>query len=199
MKLLTSSVLALGLIGSSFADTIIDFGRPNLAPQQVATIESNTTFEDFVGRTNKVSGTLKIDLKKKTGSGKIIVDLASVNTGIDARDEHMRSEGWLNVAKYPTATFETTSVKSKGGDKFDVTGKFTLHGVTKTIKVPATVKYVAESELTKKNRFNGDVVQLKTKFNIKLSDYGIMVPAMAKDKVANEVTIGLSVVGTSKA
>lgn len=175
-----------------------DFGRANLAPQQVITFESNTSLEDMVGRTNKVTGFISGDVAKRNGSGKISVDLASLNSGIDLRDQHMRSEGWLNVAKYPNATFETTAVKFKGGNNFDVTGKFSLHGVTKTIKTTATIKYMPESEITKRNRFNGDVIQVKTKFDIKLSDYGVKIPDMAKDKVSNTIKIAISVVGTTK-
>ena len=80
------------------ANKTFDFGRANLAPQQVITFESNTSLEDMVGRTNKVTGTISGDVAKRTGTGKISVDLASLNSGIDLRDEHMRSEGWLNVA-----------------------------------------------------------------------------------------------------
>jgi len=79
-----------------------------------------------------------------------------------------------------------------------VTGNFTLHGVTKTFSVKATANYVAESDKTKANRFNGDVLQIKTKFTIKASDYGIKIPAMAADKVSNSLTIGISVIGTTK-
>jgi polyisoprenoid-binding protein YceI len=198
MKAFASVSLLTVLVAGAFAQSkTFTFGA-GLQPQQVVTVESNTAFEDFVGRTNKVSGSITVDLTKKTGSGKIIVDLASLNTGLDLRDEHMRSEGWLNVAKYPTAVFEATSIKNTGGKNFLVTGNFTLHGVTKTFSVKATANYVAESDKTKANRFNGDVLQIKTKFTIKASDYGIKIPAMAADKVSNSLTIGISVIGTTK-
>lgn len=199
MSILTAT-LALHLASplAPAAGKTFDFGRPNLAPQQVIVFESNTALEDMVGRTNKVTGSITGDTAKRTGTGKIVVDLASLNSGIDLRDEHMRSEGWLNVAKYPTATFETTSVKYTSGNDFAVSGKFTLHGVTKAIKATATIKYMPESEVTKRNRFAGDVVQVKTKFSIKLSDYGVKIPDMAKDKVSNTIKISVSIVGTTK-
>ncbi|MBS1700889.1 MAG: YceI family protein [Armatimonadetes bacterium] len=175
-----------------------DFSRPNLAPQQVVVFESNTALEDIVGRTNKVKGSISGDVAKRSGTGKISIDLASLNSGVDLRDEHMRSEGWLNVAKYPTAEFQTSAVKFVGGNNFDVTGKFSLHGVTKTIKTRAVIKYMPESDLTKRNHFDGDVIQVKTKFDIKLSDYGIKIMDIAKDKVSNSISISVSVVGTTK-
>ena len=198
MKAIASlSILGILSAGAFAQAKTFTFG-PGLQANQLITVESNTAFEDFVGRTTKVSGSVTVDLTKKTGSGKIIVDLASLSTGLDLRDEHMRSEGWLNVAKFPTAVFEATSIKNTGGKNFLVTGNFTLHGVTKTFSVKATANYVAESEKTKANRFNGDVLQIKTKFTIKASDYGIKIPAMAADKVSNSLTIGISVIGTTK-
>jgi polyisoprenoid-binding protein YceI len=181
------------------APLTFDFGRPNLAPQQVIVFESNTALEDMVGRTNKVTGWIKGDPTKRVASGKISIDLASLNSGIDLRDEHMRGENYLNVAKYPNATFETTSVKAAGAaNTYNVVGNFSLHGVTKSIRTTVTAKYLPESDITKRNRFAGDVVQVKSKFKIKLSDYGIVIPAMAKDKVSNDITISVSVVGTTK-
>lgn len=200
MSLLIAS-LALNLIHSPapLAPLSFDLGRPNLAPNQVIVFESNTALEDMVGRTNKVTGWIKGDPAKKMASGKISIDLASLNSGIDLRDEHMRSEGWLNVAKYPYATFETTSVKAaSSANTYNVVGNFSLHGVTKSIKTTVTAKYMPESEVTKRNRFAGDVVQVKSKFKIKLSDYGISIPAGAKDKVSNDITISVSVIGTTK-
>jgi polyisoprenoid-binding protein YceI len=198
MKAIASlSILGILSAGAFAQAKTFTFG-PGLQANQLITVESNTAFEDFVGRTTKVSGSVTVDLAKKTGSGKIVVDLASLGTGLDLRDEHMRSEGWLNVAKYPTAIFEATSIKNTGGKNFLVTGNFTLHGVTKSFSVKATANYVAESEKTKANRFNGDVIQIKTKFTIKASDYGIKIPAMAADKVSNSLTIGISVIGTTK-
>jgi polyisoprenoid-binding protein YceI len=198
MKAIASlSILGILSAGAFAQAKTFTFG-PGLQANQLITVESNTAFEDFVGRTTKVSGSVTVDLAKKTGSGKIVVDLASLGTGLDLRDEHMRSEGWLNVAKYPTAIFEATSIKNTGGKNFLVTGNFTLHGVTKSFSVKATANYVAESEKTKANRFNGDVLQIKTKFTIKASDYGIKIPAMAADKVSNSLTIGISVIGTTK-
>jgi polyisoprenoid-binding protein YceI len=194
-----ASISILGILSAgAFAQAKTFTFGPGLQANQLITVESNTAFEDFVGRTTKVSGSVTVDLAKKTGSGKIVVDLASLGTGLDLRDEHMRSEGWLNVAKYPTAIFEATSIKNTGGKNFLVTGNFTLHGVTKSFSVKATANYVAESEKTKANRFNGDVLQIKTKFTIKASDYGIKIPAMAADKVSNSLTIGISVIGTTK-
>ena len=160
--------------------------------QQIATIESVTDFETFTGSTHKVTGTVKFDKAKGTMTGKIIVDVASIKTGIDLRNEHMRGPMWMNAEKYKSITFQATKSKHVKGNEWDVTGKFTMHGVTKTITVRATIKDRNESEASKQAGFKGDVLQLKVKFKVKLSDYGVMIPKMAAAKVNDEVTISVT-------
>src|SRR5258706_7210802 len=65
------------------------------------TFESEADIENIVGTTNKATGEIKADLEKGTGSVSITVTVASMKTGIDMRDEHLRSEMWLNAAKFP--------------------------------------------------------------------------------------------------
>ena len=67
-----------------------------------------------------------------------------------------------------------------------------MHGVTKTITVRATIRERNESEASRKAGFKGDVLQLKVKFKVKLSDYGVMIPKMAAAKVNDEVTISVT-------
>lgn len=160
---------------------------------QTFTVESKADFENFVGQTHKVSGSLKFDPTAKTASGKIVVDVASIDTGIPMRNEHMRSDMWMNAEKFPTATFETTSVKHKTGDTYSVKGKLTVHGVTREINTEANIKYIKESEATRKAMFMGDVARLTCNFKVNLKDYGIMIPEMAGGKVAPIMDMRLDV------
>jgi len=64
----------------------------------------------------------------------LTVNTASVNTGIDPRDNHLKTDAFFDVAKYPTLTFISTSITPTSPNHFKLTGNFTLHGVTK----PAT-------------------------------------------------------------
>ncbi|HMS56682.1 MAG TPA: YceI family protein, partial [Fimbriimonadaceae bacterium] len=98
--------------------------------RNLATVESVTDFETFTGRTPKVTGTLNFDLAKKTGTGNIVVDVASIDTGIALRNDHMRGGQWLDAEKHPTIKFQTTRVAHVSGDKYRVTGQFTMRGVT---------------------------------------------------------------------
>lgn len=166
--------------------------------RNLATVESTTEFETFTGKTTKVAGTFSFDPAKKTGSGTITVDMASLDTGIPARNDHLRSAGWLDTEKYPTATFKTTKVTNVKGEDYKVSGQFTLHGVTKAVTASAKVKYRAESADTKKAGFEGNVAHVFAKFNVKLSDYGIKIPDIAKGKVQETVTVSVSAYATSK-
>ncbi|MDI9641590.1 YceI family protein [Kamptonema cortianum] len=193
-KIGTFAVFAM-LSASALAQTQTFTVGKGTQAQQIAQVESVTDFETFTGRTDKVTGTIKFDLSKRTGSGTLSIDAASLNTGIPLRDEHYRSETWLNTDKYKTMSFTTTEVKHVRGNEYDVTGKFTMHGVTKTIKTRVTVKHMKESTATKNAGFKGDVLQVKTSFKVKMSDFGVTIPAVAKSKVADTVTISVTVYG----
>lgn len=161
------------------------------ATHQLAQVESFTDFETFTGRTDKVTGTLKFDKAKHTGSGKLIVDAKSIDTGMALRNDHMNSPMWLDTAKYATIEFTTTKVQWLKGDSYKVTGNFSMHGVTKLITINATVKHMAASAATQKAGFKGDVLQVKTSFDVKLADYGIKLPPQAEGKVGKTVKISI--------
>jgi len=169
-----------------------------LAYRNLASVESETEFETFTGKTTNVSGSLRFDPRAKTGSGSISVDVASIDTGIPGRNDHMKGAQWLDAAKHPKISFVTTSVRSLGGDRYQVRGKFTMKGITKDVTTTATLRYRAAGDATKAAGFDGDVAQILARFNIKLSDYGVTIPAPAKGKVANTVAITLSAYAVAK-
>ncbi len=192
--LFASLILAAGISAAQPTTFKIGGGSPAM---QSFTVDSTADFEDFTGTTNVITGTVVFDPSKRTGSGKLTINVASIKTGIDLRDEHMRSEGWLSTDKFPNATFETTRVQFVSGTNYRVTGNLTLKGVTKVITTNATVRFIKESEQTRAARFKGDLVNVKTEFKIRLSDYNVQIPAQAKGKVGEVVTIKLSVFGTT--
>jgi len=83
------------------------------------------------GRFGKVQGTVaynEADVSKSTVTATI--DVTGVDTGESARDNHLKTDSFFDVAKFPTATFTSTGVV-KTGANLTVTGNLTLHGVTK--------------------------------------------------------------------
>lgn len=172
--------------------------QDKLAYRNLATVESATEFETFTGRTTSVSGSLKFSPQARSGGGVIEVAAATLDTGIEARNGHLRSSTWLDTDKYPTIRFESTKVVYVSGDNYKVSGKLTLHGVTRPITANVRLRYRAEGADTQKVGFAGDVAQIYTRFDIKLADYGITIPAVAAGKVGTTVSVTLSAYATTK-
>lgn len=95
-------------------------------------------FSWLTGRFDKFAGTFSYDEKNPDASKvNVEIDTASVDTNLALRDKHLRGAELLDTDAFPKATFESTSIKSMGPGKAVVTGKFTLHGVTKEISFDA--------------------------------------------------------------
>jgi len=85
------------------------------------------------GAFHGVSGVVTFDPANLAKSSVMAtIDVSTVDTGVAARDTHLKSDAFFDVAKFPTITFKSTSVV-KSGDHCDVTGDLTLHGVTKSV------------------------------------------------------------------
>lgn len=68
------------------------------------------------------------------------IDAASVTTGVQDRDNHLRSADFFHVEEHPTITFASTSVRPNGGNKYTVTGDLTIHGTTKPVELEAEIE-----------------------------------------------------------
>ncbi len=91
------------------------------------------------GRFTKFDGTIKVDAANISKSSvEVSIEAASINTDNADRDKHLKSPEFFDVEKFPTITFTSTSVKEVAKGKLEVTGDFTLHGVTKRITFPIT-------------------------------------------------------------
>ncbi len=164
----------------------------------VATVENKTDIENWTGRTSKITGTINFDAATKTGSGTIIVDGASIDTGVALRNEHMRSADWFNFDKDGMIKFVATSVRNTSGNNYAVTGELTMKGITKRLTTTATLKITNASEVTKSMGFAGNVAALSTKFKVKLSDFGVKHPAIGAGRVNDSIEITRAVVATDK-
>ncbi|HKO54981.1 MAG TPA: YceI family protein [Thermoanaerobaculia bacterium] len=198
----TLAVLSLLVAASAFADnrsyTITVDGK------NYANFESAATLETIKGTTTKVSGTIAADPANPAAAAvDISIDLASLDTGIAMRNEHLR-ERYLAAEKFPAATFKSVSVSGPKSIlpnqpiEVSVTGDMTLHGVTRRITVPVRVVVIPESELTRSSRGPGDWIHATTTFPIKLTDFGIAVPEKMLMKLSNEISIKVDVFAVTK-
>lgn len=94
------------------------------------------TVSNVTGTFNRVKGTASVEGEElATLKVEVTIDAASVDTGHQKRDEHIRTADFLDVAKYPTITFVSKKVVKADPGKLRITGDLTLHGVTREITV----------------------------------------------------------------
>ena len=166
-----------------------------------ASFFSTTPLEDITGITNDVKGEVTFNVADiKTLKGSVSISVATIKTGIDLRDEHLRSDNWLDAASYPEVTFvikKVSDVKVSADNKLEakVTGDFSAHGVTKEIVADVTMTFLDASEQTKQ-RAPGDLLGVQAKFNIVLSDYDVENMIVGQ-KVADNIEISVNIVGSN--
>jgi polyisoprenoid-binding protein YceI len=162
----------LALIGASFIAGLYSF-IPSHQPSNF-TVTSTDSKVEFVGskkagyHTGTLAvkgGTVTVDNGKITG-GKFTFDLASVKTDAEKLDGHLKSPDFFDVAKYPEASFEITSINYTSASTADVTGNLSLKGITATVKFAAVVRGIDDKKLFVQANFDLD----RTAFGIK---YGI--------------------------
>jgi polyisoprenoid-binding protein YceI len=91
------------------------------------------------GEFTKVSGTVQLDdqdISKSTVNATI--DVASLDTRVQHRNDDLKSDHFFDVAKYPTITFQSTKITKTGDDSSKMTGNLTIHGVTKEVTFDVT-------------------------------------------------------------
>ncbi len=117
------------------------------------------------GRFNEVSGKFSIDREQPSKSTfALTIQVASVDTANEARDEHLRQPDYFDAKQYPTIEFKSTKVKPiKGG--YAVTGDFTMHGTTKEVTI--VLMGGKEHDFKKVKR-----VAFSTELSLKRSDFG---------------------------
>ncbi len=80
-----------------------------------------------------VTGTIRFDEANPTASSVAVeIPAATVDTGMEPRDNHLRSADFLDVETFPTLTFTSTAITRKG-DRFAITGDLTIRGVTRPV------------------------------------------------------------------
>lgn len=119
---------------------------PTMAASAKYTIDqghSDVTFKirhivtKMSGKFADFDGAIEFDPQNPTKSTvSFTVQAASIDTGDEDRDKHLRNEDFFDVEKHPTLTFVSKSVKKKSGNVLEVTGDFTMLGVTKEITIP---------------------------------------------------------------
>lgn len=135
------------------------------------------------GEFKGVSGTATIDggmLVMMSGE----VELASVQTDSKKLDNHLMGEEFFDVAKFPKASFESTSI-AQGDGGYTITGDLAMHGVSSEISFPATVSVGAQA------------VEIDAQVTIDRQVWGVSYPGKPDDLIQDEVALTLDLNFTS--
>lgn len=204
------AVLTVSSTASSFAATGFNLNAKgpknvkldnNLGKNQ-AQFSSKAPLENIDGGTAAVSGSFVLDpTNLETTTGKLIVPVNTMQTGIELRDKHLREKDWLDTESFPNITFDikkltNVSIVSSGGGKgvakATAEGVLTLHGVAKPITATIELTYVEKAP--------SDVVMVKAEFNISLKDYNVqgrkgIIGSKVSDTIAMKATLFGSIGG----
>lgn len=167
---------------------------------------SQSTLEDFTGVCNRVHGQFVLDPRRlESLRGRFSIRVEDMKTGIELRDEHMRSADWLDAANHPEVVIDVASVDQAktGGDNaatMTLVGTCQIKGQSRAVHLPVDLTYLDESPTTQK-QMKGDIVRLRSEFTLKLSDYGVVGPRGAEIiglKVSDEIRIKVSIYAASE-
>lgn len=165
-----------GIYDVDAAHSKVGFEIPHL---MISTVE---------GKFNKFEG--KVDLNEKFEKSKVSLsaEIASIDTGVAKRDDHLRSADFFDAAKYPTMKFVSTEVKGSP-ESFKLTGNLTIHGVTK--KVTFDSKYNGSAN----DPYGNQKVGFAAKTKISRKEFGLKWNTVveAGPVVGDEVTLDLNI------
>lgn len=116
------------------------------------TFRATSRLMNAEGHFSRFSGDVWVDpAALTTGRITLTIEAASLDTGIEMRDNHLRSSDFFDVTRFPTVDFQSVRVEA-AGRRATVVGRLTLHGVTREIAVPIDVQ-VSSSALVASGEF----------------------------------------------
>jgi polyisoprenoid-binding protein YceI len=194
-SVLKKSLLALAVSGMGFmslpalADTYVIDTKGAHASINFAI--KHLGYSVLTGRFDTFSGEFTYDpAKPEASTVNVSIDTGSVNSNHAERDKHLRNDDFLNVEKFPKATFTSTKiVVGDSKDEFDIVGDLTLNGVTKSVTIE--VDKVGEG----KDPWGGYRAGFSGETTISLKDFNVK---MDLGPASQTVTLALEVEGIKK-
>ncbi|MEE4273274.1 MAG: YceI family protein [Thermoanaerobaculales bacterium] len=160
---LAALVIAIGANPAAAASYTVDPVHSDVS-FKIRHLVSKTSgeFTDF-------AGTIVADFAALDASSvEFVIQAASIDTENADRDAHLRNEDFFHVEKYPEITFVSSKISKTGDASFAVTGKLTMHGVTRTVTLPVT--FLGEGP----DPWGGTVAGFEIVTTLDRKDYGIV-------------------------
>ncbi len=135
------------------------------------------------GSFGKFSGSIDYSGQPETSRVSITIELDSLTTDDPKLTAHLKTPDFFDVAKYPQATFESTSIKAggAGGATHTITGNLQMHGVTKSITFPATIAVTPGA------------ITVDSSFAVNRKDFGINYAGASDNLIRDDVALTLRV------
>ncbi len=183
MKQVLSILFIAFLSINTFAQTT---WKADPAHTQVTFEITHLTIADIKGNFNKFEGSIVASKEDFSDAQyQISIDVPSIDTGVEMRDNHLRSADFFDAEKYPKMTFKSTSSEKVSENKYKVKGDLTFHGITKPVTLDVWYRGTIEHPQNKK-LISGFAIS----GNVKRSDYNLgpdFPEAMLSDKVIVDV------------
>lgn len=123
----------------------------------------------LTGRFNRFSGKFTYDREDASASSvSVVIETGSVDSNHAERDKHLRGKDFLNSKKYPEATFVSSSFSENDSGTIEMTGDFTLNGVSRPLMIH--LRKIGEGE----DPWGGYRMGFSGKTSFLLTDFGIM-------------------------
>lgn len=149
-------------------------------------------FSTTYGRFTDVSGTITFNEESPEASSvEVRIVPASLYTGHEERDKHVRGKDFLNVEEFPEMSFKSTAIERTGEKTGKITGDLTLHGVTKPVTLDAAFTKMGDYPMQEGVKAIG----FDATGSLKRSDFGIETYLPA---IGDEVTITISLEAMQK-
>ena len=171
--LIIAAIAALPVNTLLAADYTIDPGHT-----YVSFAINHLGFSTMRGKFNQQSGSMHYDPAGKKASVMIEIDAASIDTGHQKRDDHLRSPDFLNAVENPTITFNSTAVTWSGDKLATVSGDLTILGVSKPVTLEVSAINCGTHPFNKKQVCGFDATA-----SIKRTDFGVNYGAPAIGEV----------------
>jgi polyisoprenoid-binding protein YceI len=132
--------LAAALLGTAAPPTFAQAAAQLVPAQSEIVFTTRQMGVPVEGRFGKFSAQIALD-PKQPASGRVAftIDTGSARFGAAETDAEVPKPAWLNVPKFPQASFESTAIKALGGGRFEVAGKLTIKGTAQNVVVPVSV------------------------------------------------------------
>lgn len=161
---------------------------------------SDAPLETITGVSSHVTGTVRVNPDDVSSTrGTVRVRVASLRTGVDLRDEHLRGDDWLDAQRHPNASFEITGVEGASSlepnrsTRVRVRGRFTIHGVTRDVTANAQVRLIPLNDELRRSGIDGDVLRVQASFQVELDEHNVSIALPVRLKVSNEIQVNVTI------